>query len=742
VSRRQLLALAAIMLLAPTVEANDWHPQPIAIPTRWAAEVSPSNALPEYPRPQLVRGAWQNLNGTWRYAITGKQASAPTRWDGVILVPFPLESALSGVKKPLLPEQLLWYNRTFKRPARSSGNRVLLHFGAVDWHATVYVNGIEVGSHSGGYHNFSFDITEALRPGDNDLTLRVYDPTDLGPNPRGKQTLNPKGIMYTASSGIWQTVWLEKVPSTYVDALKLTPDVDRGLLEIGATLSDSRKDLMVEAIARTGKRVVGRASGTGTISMTIDDPHLWSPADPFLYDLEVRLIERGVVLDRVSSYFGMRKVAVRKNEHGIDRIFLNDNYTYNLGTLDQGFWPDGLYTAPTDAALKFDIQAAKAMGFNTIRKHIKIEPARWYYHCDRIGMLVWQDIVQPGGNDGAIPGGTSVESRRQFETEMKTTLTQLHNHPSVIVWTLFNEGWGTYDQAKLTATLKKLDLSRLINGHSGENFFAGLPHGTSGTWTNSDLTDIHAYPGPALPDGLPSKARVLGEHGGIGVFVEGHLWDELSVSWGYVHVDANALQARYGHIVDALKALEREGLSGSIYTQSYDVEDEQNGLMTYDRAVIKIPVAALRSMNARLLPSARTSLHVDDTISIAALDRADMDKRYTEALAEYQAGNKTPLFLRRLTVMALRREDKLHATTVGNEYVATLSRPYSAEAVEFIVAITRTSKDLGFTLMQKHPEEFNAVYGTDIAGTHIKQILEAEQLRGDDDDIRESASLK
>lgn len=725
--------LAATVLLAQTVEADEWHPQPLAIPTRWAAEVSPSNALPEYPRPQLVRDAWQNLNGAWKYAITGQHTTLPDRWDGVILVPFPLESALSGVKKPLLPKQLLWYKRTFKLPTRSPGSRILLHFGAVDWRATVHVNGTEVGTHSGGYHSFSFDITEALRPADNDLTVRVYDPTDRGPNPRGKQTLSPKGALYTASSGIWQTVWLEEVPQTYVAALELTPDIDRGVLEIGVTLSSPGAGFSIEAIARAGKRVVGRANGTGTITMAIDEPRPWSPDDPFLYDLEVRLRQHRAVVDRVTSYFGMRKIAVREDEHGIERIFLNDKYTYNLGTLDQGFWPDGLYTAPTDAALKFDIQAAKAMGFNTLRKHIKIEPARWYYHCDRLGMLVWQDMVQPGGSDGGMPGGTSVEDRRQFEAEMETTLTQLHNHPSIIAWTLFNEGWGAYDQARLTSMLKQLDPSRLVNGHSGENYFAGLPNGTSGKWTNSDLTDIHAYPGPAAPDALPGKARVLGEHGGIGVFVEGHLWDELSPSWGYVQVDPNALQARYSESVDALQALEREGLSGSIYTQSYDVEDEQNGLMTFDRAIIKMPLVALRAMHARLLASARMPLHSDQTISIAAPDRAGADKRYAAALAKYQAGNKTPQLLRHLTVMALRREDQPRATAIGNEYVATLSRPYSAEAVEFIVTVTRTSKDLGFSLMQEHPQEFNAVYGIDMAGARIKSIVETEQLKKRDE---------
>jgi hypothetical protein len=706
--------------------AEEWRVRPLTLPTRWTAEVGPTNALPEHPRPQLVRDrSWNNLNGLWHYAITPLEAPPPGRYQGEILVPYPVESALSGVGKPLLPHQALWYQRTFVHPFVRPHERVLLHFGAVDWQATVYVNGKEVVGHAGGYESFSVDITDVLQAGGNELLVRVFDPTDAGSNPRGKQALSPEGIMYTAVSGIWQTVWLETVPRAYVEALKLTPDVDNNMLRLDVRVAGDG-DFSVVAIARSGSRTVATATGRGALAMRMTHPRLWSPDDPFLYDLEVQLRAHGRVVDRVKSYFGMRKIEVRKDERGLARIFLNGRYTYNLGTLDQGYWPDGLYTAPTDAALKFDIEAAKAMGFNTIRKHVKVESARWYYHCDRLGMLVWQDLVEPGGSEGALPGGSSQATRRQFEQEVATSVAQLHNHPSVVVWTLFNEGWGAYDQARLSAWLRELDATRLVNGHSGANYYGDSQQQPGERWPNSDLADVHAYPSPTLPDASPDNAKVLGEFGGIGAFVEQHLWDALGVGWGYAHVAPSEPATRYENMINELVALERQGLSGSIYTQSYDIENEQNGLLTYDREVIKIPVARLRRIHAKLAAAASSNAQGWHLV-VAAPDLAGATELYAQQLAAYEAGNRDPLFLRRLALTAMRRNDQPRATEIGNAYIGSLALPYSAEALKFILKFTRTSKDLGFVLLKTHAKQFNALYGADVARAKLDEILEREE---------------
>ncbi|HWW37853.1 glycoside hydrolase family 2 protein, partial [Pedobacter sp.] len=368
-----LLGTAAISANAQTV----YKMQPVAIQSRWAKEVSPRNALKNYPRPQMVRTSWTNLNGLWDYAITPKDAGQPVTFEGQILVPYPIESALSGVKKILLPTENLWYKKNIDF-SPEKGGRTLLHFGAVDWQATVFVNGKEVGQHKGGYSAFSFDITGALRSGSNELTVKVFDPTDQGTGPHGKQVLNPQNIYYTPSSGIWQTVWLETVPENYIEGLVMTPDIDKGVLNLEVkSASGAPVTTVID-----GKTFKGNANER--IVVPIANMKLWSPANPYLYDLTVKLGK-----DEVKSYFGMRKISIGKDAKGIDRIFLNNKAYYNLGTLDQGFWPDGLYTAPTDEALAFDIKAIKAMGFNTIRKHIKVEPARWYYWADKLGMLVW-----------------------------------------------------------------------------------------------------------------------------------------------------------------------------------------------------------------------------------------------------------------------------------------------------------------------------------------------------------------
>ena len=577
--------------------------------TRWAAEVSPTNAHPEYPRPQLVRPDWLNLNGLWNYAITPLSAGAVTNFGGQILVPFPVESALSGVMRRLDENSTLWYQRSFRVPPEWSGRRVRLHFGAVDWRTRLFINGREVGQHRGGYDAFSFDITDYLHPlppstaltqfasgeggslkggegqqnlkraGDEEIRVAVMDPTE-GDQPRGKQSRKPEGIFYTPASGIWQTVWLEPVPKICVDDLRLTPDVDAQLLRVRVAAASGAGSIRVEVQALVGGKEVGRVAGLANqeLSLPISLMHLWSPDDPFLYDLQITLKDGEHVVDSVTSYFGMRKVALKKDDMGVTRIALNDQFTFHLGTLDQGFWPDGIYTAPTDEALRFDIEFLKRAGFNLARKHVKVEPDRWYYWCDKLGLLVWQDM--PSGNN------TTPDSRTQFEVELQRMVEGRFNHPSIIVWVLFNEGWGQYDTERLTPWLKSLDASRLVDNASG--------------WTDKrvgDLIDVHSYPGPECPPPETARAAVLGEFGGLGLGWPGHKWSDQF--WGYQPMpDAAVLTARYGKLLDRVHLLHDSfGLSAAIYTQTTDVETECNGLLTYDRAVTKLDLAALQTAN-------------------------------------------------------------------------------------------------------------------------------------------------
>jgi beta-galactosidase/beta-glucuronidase len=579
------------VLLTGTVQValaqSAWQMQPVQLQTRWAKEVSPSNALPEYPRPQMARPEWQNLNGLWDYAITDSMTGRPDNFDGRILVPYPLESALSGVKKSLQPDQKLWYRRNLELKEKQPGKRYLLHFGAVDYRALVYVNGKEAGRHTGGYQEFTLDITEALQKGNNELLVAVLDPTDKGDNPKGKQSLNPRGIMYTATSGIWQTVWLERVPAVYISDLILTPNIDAGSLSITVNSSDNN-GYTIEANAG-GQTAKGDAGAM--FALPVSNAHLWSPGDPYLYNLSVKLLYKGRIVDEVKSYFGMRKIEIGKDTEGHERIFLNNRYMFNLGVLDQGFWPDGLYTAPTDSALAWDIGAIRNMGFNTIRKHIKIEPARWYYHCDKMGMLVWQDMP--------YPANLSAEGKVEFESENDANLRQLHNYPSIVCWVLFNEGWNKYDQERLTARMKSADPSRIVDGHTGENYDRTSPADPGKKWVNSDMTDIHDYPGPGISPYLPGKAQALGEWGGVRVVTPGHEWDP-SKGWGYIQSAAAAFERKYAFMTKHLKLFEEEGLSAAIYTQPFDVEIEENGLITYDRELFKIPVEKIKQINGIL----------------------------------------------------------------------------------------------------------------------------------------------
>jgi hypothetical protein len=731
-----------VILLSQVAVSQDWKMQSVPIQTRWAASVNPTNALAEYPRPQLVRRNWQNLNGLWRYTITPHDGPVPTQYEGNILVPYPLESALSGVQKSLQPDQLLWYQRKISLKPGKVGERTLLHFGAVDYQTTVYVNAQEVGTHTGGYQSFTFDITDAIKPGDNEVVVKVCDPTEYGPNPHGKQTLQPQGTIYTPASGIWQTVWLETVPRTYIVDLIMTPDVDRSQLNLTVNIKGKGEGLTVQAIAKDGAGVVARQTVNGT-ALHIERPRLWSPDDPFLYSLRVRLLKDDKTVDEVGSYFGLRKIVVKKDVAGVERIFLNDHYTYSLGVLDQGFWPDGIYTAPTDAALKFDIQAIKAMGFNTIRKHVKIEPDRWYYHCDKLGILVWQDIVPPA-NSG-------IEARTEFEKEIGENLAQLHNHPSITLWTLFNEGWGAYDQERLAGLIKGLDSSRLLNGHSGPydqehlaqwmrrldfarysdaDFATELANqrdNAPANWVASDVTDIHAYPDPQMPPAEAGKARLLGEYGGVGVSIDGHRWNDLA-GWGYEQVTPGQLKKTYAQKVDGLKSLEGRGLSGSIYNQSFDVEDEQTGLLTYDRSVIKIPVAQIARINSKLVPKAKNYAEATRGFSAMAADLTPVTERYAVLSAEYRNGKRDLPLLRALTLMALRQKDQTRATEVGNEYIDRLPQPYSKAAWAFIQAVTRTSKDKGFQILWTQTDAADAVLGKNAAEVTIRRVIAREEI--------------
>lgn len=673
----------------------------IPIQSRWAKEVSPQNALPEYPRPQMVRARWTNLNGLWDYVITAKDAPAPRQYEGKILVPYPIESALSGVKKPLLPSQNLWYRRGFVRPDLRTGERLLLHFGAVDWQTTVFVNGKEVGTHAGGYTAFTLDITPMLKKGENELVVKVFDPTDQGINPHGKQVLNPHDIYYTPTSGIWQTVWLEPAPAGHIEELQLTPDIDKQELDV--VVSTAPAGYALEITASANGAVVATIEGKSGVSLAlpVKSPHLWSPADPFLYDLAVRLRKGGRVVDEVQSYFGMRKISIGKDDKGVDRICLNNKPYFNLGVLDQGFWPDGIYTAPTDGALAFDIKAIKAMGFNTIRKHIKVEPARWYYHADKLGMLVWQDMVNP--NQG-LPEGAKAE----FEKESGEILHQLHNDPAIVTWVLFNEKWGQFDQERLTKWIRTTDPSRIVNGHTGEILYVNevLRSPSPNAYVAADITDVHSYPDPMMPIKLPGKAQVLGEFGGIGVFIADHQWNSAS-AWGYITEKPAALATKYTIMNQHLLLLERQGLGGSIYTQPFDVEGEQNGLITYDREVVKMPFDQLRRIHSALNPEMGRLPEV----TARNADLTDPGQIYSGLLQQYIDGERQPAFLKKLMMMASQVGDKAGAWQASVDYIASLSFPLREEDIRSLAQFTQSTNDPGFKLIGANAEAFREVLG-------------------------------
>jgi hypothetical protein len=558
--------------------------------TTWGAELDPDRVLPEYPRPQMVRKQWQNLNGVWELQVVS-DAATPLPFGKTlperILVPFAIESALSGVTKHA---DHFVYRRLFTRPPELSGDgRLLLHFGAVDWRAQVYVNGRAVADHTGGYDAFTVDVTDALSAApQQELVVDVHDPTDAYGQPRGKQTTNPSGIFYTPVSGIWQTVWLEAVPGSSIDTLRMTPDVAAGSLALKVGVRGVRKGQTVEAVALAGGKEVSRVQLAPGVEGRLPVPRarLWGPEDPFLYDLRVVLRDGGTEVDQVDSYFGMRSVALAKDPRGFTRMALNGKPWFHVGPLDQGWWPDGLYTAPTDAALRFDLETTRALGFNATRKHIKVEPQRWYYHADRLGIPVWQDMPS-GGND-------TPEARRHFESELRAMLEDLHNHPSIIAWVPFNEMWGQWsmeETRRIAGEVHREDPSRLVNDASG------WQHAGAG-----DMIDVHSYPGPQAL--VPSRARatVVGEFGGLGLVIGGHVWSQLADDPSLMK-SQEAMNERYELLMKRMWRLrDTHGMSAGMYTELTDVEGELNGVYTYDRRVLKFDAERLAAVNRGFAP--------------------------------------------------------------------------------------------------------------------------------------------
>ena len=601
-----------------------WKPVPGHLMTKWAADVDPACPLPEYPRPQMTRPQWVNLNGLWDYAIVPKGQQSVEHFEGQILVPFAVESTLSGVKRPLLPDQRLWYRRTFTSPTSEwKTSRVLLHFGAVDWETEVFINSQKAGGHHGGYLPFTFDITELLKDGENALVVAVLDPSDQARRECGKQSLKPKAIWYTAISGIWQTVWLERVPEISLESLRLTPDLDAGTLSVEANLRSAEDGVRVEAcVYDKGVETVkgmnpadaspeAKRSGEGRVVLSIPNIKPWSPESPHLYDLKVRLVRDGQVLDEVGSYFAMRKFSLARDKQGMMRFHLNNQPLFLYGPLDQGYFPDGLYTAPTEAAMLYDIEYPRAIGCNFIRKHVKVEPARWYAACDRLGMIVWQDMPNGGKPVGDVTsvlamitgmkrddrrwlgrfGRGDESNRKQYYAELEEMVNHLFNAPCIAAWVPFNEGWGQFQAAEADRRIRALDSTRLVDHASGW-FDQG----------KGDFVSIHMYFRKlSAPKEDESRAFVMSEFGGYSLLLPGHVWDEKK-KFGYrFYKTCEELTEAYLSLLEQeLAPLIAQGLAAAIYTQTTDVEIEINGYLTYDRAFKKMDAERIRAAHEKL----------------------------------------------------------------------------------------------------------------------------------------------
>lgn len=582
---------------------NNWSPITDEIVSRWTKDIDPENPLPEYPRPQLKREEWLNLNGMWDYAILPRETQEIKEYDGKILVPYPIESALSGIKKKLLPDQRLWYHRKFTIPEKWINKRIFIHFGAIDWEANIWINNNEAGYHRGGYTPFKIDITDFLNQKDqNEIIIAVWDPSDKDHQSHGKQSLKPKFITYTPSSGIWQTVWLEPTPNSYINSIKMIPDIDKNNLILNVEVHEpGSHDKIHTTIFEENKEILSiEGNFEQDLLLNLPSPKLWSPENPFLYDITISLIRNNEKIDKIKSYFGMRKISLGKSENDIRQIELNNKPIFQYGTLDQGYWPDGLYTAPTDEALKYDIEITKELGFNMIRKHVKVEPARWYYHCDKLGILVWQDM--PNGEKWTIwhhlkmillgkkyKGKRSTQAKIDFYEELESLIKNLYNSPSIVTWVPFNEGWGQFDTIDVVKKIRKLDTTRLLDNASGW-FDRGV----------GDIRDIHHYPEPKMPEKNLNRAAVVGEFGGLGMSIKEHMWN-FKRKFAYKSFqNKEEMFKSYKDLIINLKDLIKKGLSAAIYTQTTDVEQEINGLLTYDRDIIKMDKEKVRELNLSL----------------------------------------------------------------------------------------------------------------------------------------------
>lgn len=610
----------ALSVCTFAAQKSTWAPAGDKIKTEWAERIDPNNVWAEYPRPQMIRGAWQNLNGLWNYAITAQDAETFAT-EGQILVPFAVESSLSGVQRRLSDNQALWYERTFTVPSNWKGKDVILHFEAVDWQAEVWVNGQKAGMHKGGYSAFSFNITPYLKKsGKQTLCVKVLDATDHAFQPRGKQWTNPSGIWYTPVSGIWQTVWMEPVEKTYISSYEAGSDIDAGLMNVKVNTTGMQEGDVVKVKVVDGLEVVADAVGAD-VSLAVPGMKLWSPDSPFLYQLNISIERDGKVVDSVEGYTACRKISVMndpKNMNGYKRLALNNECLFQFGPLDQGWWPDGLYTAPCDEALRFDIEKTKEMGFNMIRKHTKVEPARWYYWCDVLGILVWQDMPAITDGDSAEKTGRSEyvvkhsrhpwysdnflatseadipeEWKQNYYNEWSEIINEFKNFQCIVVWVPFNEAWGQFDTKKVVEFTRALDPTRLVNESSGGNYyFCG------------DIIDIHHYPQPAMNSFTSKFVMVLGEYGGIGRAIKGHTWFN-GEGWGYGGLKDGQEQAQntYVNFTDMLKTFVQTGCSAAVYTQTTDCEGELNGLMTYDRKVVKFDEEVIREANTSVIKS-------------------------------------------------------------------------------------------------------------------------------------------